>query len=224
MAVVTYFLATSPSKKRLTIDEIESLILELLHEEHLFLPAAILVGSARNEVRGEAFYKASKEGNYLRADQYIIPNAPGSMVALATDTIEEQKPAPETLWYYGDDEAAFIDALRSVPLRERDICFCFPYLSDYLVDSCDWDWGAALYALTQPLPIDFIDAFYATPAPLIDYNASDFFALSSSVGGLFPDFRNNPLKPILQRAFGPDLDMEQTIGYEARKAQKKDHA
>lgn len=51
MALPTYFLATSPTKKMLTIDEVEVLLLELVHEQHLLFPAAIFVDRARNEVR-----------------------------------------------------------------------------------------------------------------------------------------------------------------------------
>ena len=39
MALPTYFVATSPTKKLLSRDEVEALLLELLHEQHLLWPA-----------------------------------------------------------------------------------------------------------------------------------------------------------------------------------------
>ncbi|HEY7419539.1 MAG TPA: hypothetical protein VH593_30435 [Ktedonobacteraceae bacterium] len=210
MAAFTFFLATSSTKKMLTREEIEALLLELLREQHVLLPAAILVGKAHSEVRGNEFATAMKKGTLLQASHYIIPNAPESMLQLVEAIVEEKKMSPETLWYYGDDEATFVEALRRAPLRERDICFCFPFLSHYLSDACGWDQGAILYTLTHPFPVDFIDILGTAALPLIDYHVSDFFTLSSSCLGSFPDTANNPLKPILQHFFGPDLDMKQT--------------
>jgi len=210
MAALTFFLATSPARKFLTREEIEALLLELLHEQHILLPAAIFVGKARNEPRGDEFDSAAKEGTLPQASQYIIPNAPESMLHLTEIITEEKKISPETLWYYGGDEAAFVEALRRAPLRKRDICFCFPSLSHYLSSSCGWDRGAVLYTLTHPFPADFMDILDTTALPLIDYHVSDFFTLSSFCMGRFPDTANNLLKPTLQRFFGPDLEMKQT--------------
>ena len=60
MAALTFFLATSPSKNKLTTEEIASLMLELLHEQHIRLPAAIFIGSAQNEARGKAYDRATR--------------------------------------------------------------------------------------------------------------------------------------------------------------------
>jgi len=100
--------------------------------------------------------------------------------------------------------------LRRAPIREHDVCFCFPSLSPYLSDHCGWDQGATLYTLTHPFHIDFMDILGTTALPLIDYPASDFFTLSSFCLGGFPDTTDHPLAPILQRAFGPDCMMRQT--------------
>jgi hypothetical protein len=210
MAALTFFLATSPSKKNLTRDEIEFLLLDLLHEQHILLPVAIFVGRARTEVRGDKYKTAAKEGRLLQASHYIIPNEPEIMLNLVEDITQEKTYSPETLWYHGDNEAAFVKALHRAPLRERDGCFCFPFLSQYLADYCGWDRGAVLYTLAHPFRIDFMNILDTTALPLIDYPVSDFFTLSSFCASGFPDTADNPLKPILQRFFGFDLDMKQT--------------
>ncbi|MDQ2903643.1 MAG: hypothetical protein ABI456_04450 [Ktedonobacteraceae bacterium] len=211
MAALTFFLATSPSKKTLSLNEMETLLLALLHDRHISLPAAIFVGAARNEARGEELETARKEGTYPQAGHSIIPNGPGSMLSVVEALTEGQEMALETLWYYGDNEAAFVEALRRLPLRERDVCFCFPSLDHELSEATRWaDEGAVLYALTRPFPIDFMDTFSADAAPVIDYPVSDYFTLSSFSGGGFPHSADHPLKPLLQQCFGPDLEMKQT--------------
>ena len=192
MAALTFFLATSPSKMMLTRDEIEALLLDLLHKQYLLFPAAIFVGNACNEVRGEEWDIAAKEGTLLQASQYIIPNEPESMLRLGKNCIYEKKNSPETLWYYGDDETAFVKALRSIPFRESDICFCFPFLSHALSHDCGWDQGVAFYALTHPFSVDFMDMFDTTALPLMNYPISDFFVASSFCGGGFSNMGKQP--------------------------------
>lgn len=210
MSLFTFFLATSQAQKRLTRDEIESLILALLHEKHLLFPSAIFVGEARNEVRGEAFDTAVKEGTLLDAAHVIIPNDPMAMLDLTKDLAKGGESPIETLWYYGNDEIAFREALRRLPLRERDACFCFPSLSHYLAEECGWYEGAVIYVLARPFPLDFMHVLFTTALPLIDYPVSDCLTFSSRIGGGFPNLESNPLRQILQRYFGPDLEMKET--------------
>jgi hypothetical protein len=210
MAALTFFLATSPTKKHLSRDDVESLIVELLHEGHVKLPAAIFVGEALNEPRGEQFDLAAKEKTLPQASQFIIPNAPENMLNIARNMAERKKGSADTLWWFGEDETAFLEAFRSVPYREKDLCVCFPFLSDYLYDECGWNGGAVIYILTRPFFIDFMDVFDTTARPLIDYQVFDFFTLSSLCGGSFSDTVQHPLKSILEQVFGKDLDMQQT--------------
>ncbi|GLV59785.1 hypothetical protein KDH_66090 [Dictyobacter sp. S3.2.2.5] len=185
-------------------------MLALLKEQHICSPAAIFVGNAQNEARGEAYDQAAREGTLVQASQHIIPNAPESMLRLTRDVIDGKEQHAETLWYCGDDVAAFLQALRQLPLREKDICVCFPFLSNALAHDCGWDKGAVLYALTQPYVIDFMDVLDTTARPLIDYPVSDFFTLSSFCAGGFSDEEHNALEPLLQRYWSFDLDLKQT--------------
>ncbi|GHO89159.1 hypothetical protein [Dictyobacter formicarum] len=210
MAALTFFLATSPSKNKLTEKEIEALILALLREQHIRLPAAIFVGSAQNEVRGEAYDRAAHGGMLIQASQHVIPNAPETMLRLARNVIDGKEKHAETLWYCGDDVSAFLQALHRLPWREKDVCFCFPFLSDALSHDCGWDCGAVLYALTQPYVIDFMDVLDTTAHPLINYPASYFFTLSSFCAGGFSNEEHNPLEPLLQRYWSFNLDLKQT--------------
>ena len=73
-----------------------------------------------------------------------------------------------------------------------------------------WGEGAALYLLSRPFPLDFMDVLTTDALPLIDYEVTDYFTLASSALGRFADLAHNPLQPILERSFGPDLDMKQT--------------
>ena len=208
MAALTYFIATSHVAKRLSFEELESFVLDLLREQHLYLPAAIFVGEARNELRGNAYDVTSKTNDIFRASECIIPNAPDAMLHLTKKMAEGKVLYADTFWFFGDDERAFGEALRRIPFTEKDCCICFPYLNQNLSD-CGW-YGAAIYVLRHPFFIDFMDVFDITALPLIHYNVSHFFTLSSLVGGGFPDKVYNPLRPILERYFGPELDMKQT--------------
>lgn len=60
-----------------------------------------------------------KEKTLLHASQYIIPNSPEDMLNLAKAIAEKGKnpPAPDTLWWFGDDVTAFLEAWRAVHYR-----------------------------------------------------------------------------------------------------------
>lgn len=207
MACVTYFIATSSSGKELSKEELSAFINDLLEDEFVFLPAAILVGEARNEVRTDEDDTTIVPVN-LDGRQYIIPNAPDNMLYVVEKFSEEDYPSADTLWFYGDDEQAFFEALDHMPFQEKDICICFPYLDENL--QYHWNKGAAIYALTRPFATDFIDPIGTEACPLIDYDVAQFFALCSHYGGTFPSVIDNPLHPLFLRYFGPDLEMQQT--------------
>jgi hypothetical protein len=85
VAAVTFFLATSFTQKQLSRDDLLSCVRDLLQERLLQLPAAILQGTAANEVRGERYRAAAKARTLLRASDWIIPNEPIAMLRLARD-------------------------------------------------------------------------------------------------------------------------------------------
>lgn len=208
MAALTFFIATATSPKRFSREDLETFILKLLHEEHVCLPAVIFVGPARNALCDENIDAVNEDAKLFRPSEYVIPNAPETMLGLAEYIVQGKWKSAETLWYFGDNEPAFKEALRRVPFEEKDCCICFPCLNQYL-SNCAW-FGAAIYVLTQPFSIDFMDVFDTTARPLLDYPTAHFFTLASFRGGAFSDVANNPLKPLLERYFGPELDMRQT--------------
>jgi hypothetical protein len=220
MAAITFFLATSSTQKRRGLDELISFTRDLLDAGHVRLPAAIFTGEASNsnEQHGENDRLAANEGRLSDASYRIIPNDPFSMLRLTQELADapEAERSARGVWYVGQDEPAFLAALHQVRLREHDICVCFPALSPALspalAQDCGWDEGAAIYLLRRPFPLDFPDVLLPRQTlPLIDYQVADFFTLTSSVSGRFPDTATNPLRPMLQRYFGPDLDMKQTV-------------
>lgn len=208
MAALTFFIATSSSPKRFSTEELESFIQELLHEQYVHLPVAIFVGPARNALRNEDLDAVNEDARLFRPTEYIIPNAPETMLRLVDEFAQGRKEPSETLWYYGDDELAFRDALHHVPFAETDCCICFRRLNHYLSD-CGW-YGAVIYILTRPFPVDFMDVVDTIADPLLSYPTAYFFTLASFSGGSFPDATNNPLKRLLTSYFGPELDMKQT--------------
>jgi hypothetical protein len=138
MAAITFFLATSASRKRLSRQELRSCPGDLLREGHLQLPAVILQGTAASEVRGDAYTAASQAGTLLDPADCIIPNEPIAMLRLAQALREgfEEERAVATLRYYGRDKTAFFEALEQVALHEQDVCICFPRLNPYLDREC----------------------------------------------------------------------------------------
>jgi len=167
------------------------------------------VGEAQNEPREEEWEAATANKTLIQASEYIIPNAPENMIRLAEHMAEQKGTIAQTLLYSGKDETTFRKALHSLPFETKDCCICFRRLNAYLTN-CGW-YGAAIYTLTRPFAADFMDIIDTSASPLIHYETTSYFTLASLSGGQFPDLANNPLKPILERYFGPDLDMKQTL-------------
>ncbi|GHO68815.1 hypothetical protein KSC_077070 [Ktedonobacter sp. SOSP1-52] len=208
MAAMTFFLATSKTDKRLTKEELIALTLDLLHTQLVQLPAAICAGQAYNEPRTDDNGDYPPDYDERYEEKYILPNAPDTMVRLM-----KQRKIPEaTYWYYGDNEEEFINALKNVPLEEKDVCICFENLHADLTES-DWD-GAVIYALRHPFPNTFIDVFDSCALPLVGFDVAHFFTLFSYRNGAFKRLDNNPLFFLLKRYFGPNDVMRQTASLE----------
>lgn len=209
MAALTFFIATSPTPKQFSLEELETFIQGLLQERHVLLPAVIYVGRTRNDVRDENIEAVNEYYTTHSPTEYIVPNAPETMHNLTEDIAEGKWGLVETLWYFGENEVDFMSALRRVSFGDSNCCICFPYLDRHLLDN-GWR-GAAIYRLSKPFPIDFMDIFDTTAHPLIDYPTANYFTLHSVVGGKFSHVAHNPLEPLLIRYFGSDLDMKQTL-------------
>lgn len=208
MAIATYFMAAPAPGKDLTLPDLETLAADLLQHEWVRLPGAILVGGVAYEPRytdideDERTSHSRWEGlaNFSRwvEPHFIVPNRPGLIERKASDLI----------WYKGDEKRAYLEALHGVPFGEQTICLCFDKLAAQLKES---RWGtAAICVLTQPAFIDFVEPHGYDAARLIHRGVTFFFTLSSNAAGRFPDLEDNPLKPVLERSFGIDLEMAQT--------------
>lgn len=208
MAALTFFIATSMIPKQFSLEDLKTFIVGLLHEEQVQFPAVIFVGPARNALCDENLEAVNEDASIYRPTDYIIPNAPETMLNLARNIVEGKWKSAETLWYFGDSESAFISALKRVPLKDLSCCLCFPYINQRL-SGAGW-YGAAIYLLNKPFPIDFMDVFDTTARPLLDYPTAHYFTLASFVGAAFSDLENIPLKSLLRQYFGLGLDMKQT--------------
>ncbi len=108
------------------------------------------------------------------APNFIVPNAPhiislhGKGKACASDLV----------WYDGADEHAYLAALRRVPFGVQNVCLCFPNLGASLREQF---WAeAAIYALTQPAFIDFVEPYGYGPSRLIHPGIAHYFTLGSA--------------------------------------------
>lgn len=202
MAVLVDFIATPASKKVLGVNEIFEFVKSLLHELHFPLPAAILIGEAKN----------TDHNNYWLGpnESYITPNSPGSMLELRAPEFPQ-----ELIWYYGDDETAFFQTLRAIPLGEKDCCISFPAPQGKLLarweggasyedTSIDgWD-GATIYLLTCPFLLDWPSEAIWKGNTSFDRSVQHFFSFHSLTGG---GIVSESLQMLLASYFGPDLLM-----------------
>lgn len=200
MAIVSYFLAASNVNKTLTAKEVEDFVTDLLYEQMISFPAAILVGEARNMASFQANYAEYAE----HANAYIVPNAPETML----DYVEEQNLSSDLLWYRGNNEQAFFETLKQLPLGEKDCCICFSNVHKQLAQM-GWE-GAAIYLLTHPFPMEFCDPIGTNLVTLVEQPLAHYFILSSSIGAGM-DQETNPLESILKRYFGPHLLTRETF-------------
>lgn len=216
MAIVTHFLAAPAPRKALSVYDLELLVEELLQEELLHLPGAIYVGGVGYEPRFDdpAWYddddKEEKMFGALSAFEaevnehnYIVANDPIHMIARAK---REQNGS----WYTSEEKQAFLEALHRTPFGQQNVCLCFPHLGPQLQTLLQyWD-GAAIYALTQPAFIDFVEPNGYGSSRLLERGLAHFFTMVSLRAAGYPDLVNNPLTPALRRCFGADLALAQT--------------
>lgn len=200
MSVLTYFLAASDANKTLNAKEVEAFVADLLREQMVRFPAAILVGEARNMA---SVHWAGHADYWAYANTYIVPNEPGSML----NYVEEQNPSSDLLWYRGSDEQVFFDMLKQLPLGEKDCCICFLGIHEQLTQM-GWN-GATIYLLTHPFPMEFCHPIWTDSVTLVDRPLAHYFILSSLIGGGM-DQEANPLEPILKRYFGSHLLTRET--------------
>ncbi|HEU5382117.1 MAG TPA: hypothetical protein VFV38_42415 [Ktedonobacteraceae bacterium] len=198
MAVLTHFLAASDGNQMLEAKEVEAFVADLLREQMVQFPVAILVGEARNMV-----FQAGRAEYVAHLDAYIVPNHPEGML----DYVGEQNPSSNLLWYSGSDEQTFFDVLKKLPLGEKDCCLCFSGLHVQL-KQMGWN-GATIYLLTHPFPMEFCDPIGTDLVTLVDRPLVHYFILSSLMGAGM-DQEANPLEPILKRYFGPHLLTRET--------------
>ncbi len=203
MTYVTYFMAAPAEGKDLSLRHLEMLATDILQEGWARLPATIFVGGVAYGPRytdKDEDAESSWEGftNFYRlvAPHFIVPNDP--------DTMAGTRHATDLIWYDGADEHAYLEALHRVPLGKQNVCLCFLNLSPKLQPQSKR--VAAIYFLTRPAFIDFVEPQGYDASRLIHRGVTFFFTLS----GHFPDLANNPLKPVLERSFGTDLEMAQT--------------
>lgn len=201
MSVLTYFLAASDASETLNAKEVEAFVTDLLREQMVRFPAAILVGEARNMT---SVHWAGHADYWAYANTYIVPNEPESML----DYVEEKNPSSGLLWYRGSDEQVFFDMLKQLPLGEKDCCICFPGIHEQLTQM-GWN-GATIYLLTHPFPMEFCDPIGTDLVTLVDRPLAHYFILSSLIGGGMGQ-EENPLEPILKRYFGPHLLTRETL-------------
>lgn len=200
MAIISHFLAASETNKTLNTKEVEAFVKDLLHEQMVKVPAAILVGEARNIASFQIGYAEFE----AHVNTYIVPNDPGAMLR----HLEEQSFPSNLLWYIGDDEQALLDMLKQLPLGEQDCCICFAGVHEQLAQVY-WE-GAVVYLLTHPFPMEFCDPIGTNLVPLADRPLAHYFILSSSTGAKM-DQETNPLVPVLKRYFGSHLLTRETF-------------
>ncbi|BCL80509.1 hypothetical protein ccbrp13_29740 [Ktedonobacteria bacterium brp13] len=186
MAILAHLVITSASEEKLCAVELVAFVHELLDASICSLPAGILVGQARTL----SHYWGGPD------DPYITPNVPGFMLDL-----KEAEFPQELIWYYGDDESAFLEALARMPLEEHDCCISFPG------EWNGWD-GAVLYILKQPLLLALPGSLTTQPHHSVTY----CFTLFSMIGG-GGKVQGTSLQPILARYFGRDLLLEESIDW-----------
>jgi hypothetical protein len=215
MAIVTHFMVTSASGKRLALQDLETLAAHLVREGWVRFPAAILVGGVAYEPRytdketdGESSWEGFSNFSRWVAPHFIVPNDPTTMVYNLT----QKRCAADLVWYDGSDEHAYRAALHRVPFQEQNVCLCFPNL-DARLRAQRWE-GAVIYALTRPALIDFVEPSGYDASRLIHRGVTLFLTLYSRFAGRFSDLANNPLRAVLERSFGPDLEMAQTLDNE----------
>jgi hypothetical protein len=188
MAVFYHLVGASASGKQLNFDEFEALMLDLLHERLVSLPAAIFVGTARENPEG---YYWSTDSAYTS----ILPNSPGSMIEL----LEEYEDAStvETLWYDGNDETTLREALARAPFGEKDICICFDLvLEDGERGKSRYGEGVVLYALAHPFPVR-----YEARKSSFQHDLAHFVVFYSSLGRTLQSVKS-AFQPLLEHYFG----------------------
>ncbi len=202
MAVITDFIATSAEKKEINIGDFSTFLSTLLHEFHFPLPAAILVGEAKNTTPNTYWFGAN--------ENYITPNSPGNMLE-----VKEADFPQELIWYYGDNETKFFEALRTMPVGKEDCCISFPVPPGKLIAQREgrkeyedtridgWD-GAVIYLLKQPMMLDWPDEAIWKGNTTFDRSVQHFFCFHSVSGG---GGISMPLQSLLTSYFGPDLVM-----------------
>ncbi len=199
MAVFCHLVGASASGKQLEFAAFEAFVLDLLHDQRVSLPAAIFVGTARENPDG---YYWSTDSAYTS----ILPNSPGSMIELLEEY--EDASAVETLWYDGNDEATLREALARVPFGKKDICICF----DLVLESGErgrsrYGEGVVLYALARPFPIR-----YEARKSSFQRDLAHFVVFYTSLG------RNlQSVKPVLQRL------LERYFGTQSLLEESTDH-
>lgn len=207
MTYATYFMAAPAEGKECSFHHLEMLATDLLQEGWVRLPATIFVGGVAyeprytprvpyEEVEEDPFWQGLTTFGEHVAPNFIVPNAPEAMAG--------GRHAADLIWYEGADEHVYLETLHRVPLEDQNVCLCFPHLSPRLQPRRQG--GAAIYWLTRPALIDFVEPHGYDAARLLHRGVTLFFTLV----GHFPDLADNPLKPVLERAFGPDLEMAQT--------------
>ena len=207
MTHADYFMATPAEGKECSFSHLERLATDLLQGGWVRLPARIFVGGVAygprytprvpyEDLDEDPFWQGFTAFYKLVAPNFIVPNAPEAMTGADH--------APGLIWYEGADEHAYLETLHRVPFGEHNVCLGFPNLSPHLQPRRQG--GVAIYLLTRPALIDFVEPQGYDAARLIHRGVTLFFTLV----GHFSDLANNPLKPVLERAFGTDLEMAQT--------------
>jgi hypothetical protein len=210
MAIFGHLVGASAAGETLSFEAFEALVMALVHEKLVAFPAAIFVGEASDNPDGQYW---STDSAYDK----LLPNSPGSMIALLEEYGGDAS-AVATLWYDGDDEAAFREALRSLPFGEKDICVCFDLypksIGNQSMYSRSGD-GVVVYALARPFLVQYEArsrrvAAEAARKTLFQRDLAHYVVFYTSVGSHISDVKPT-LQPLLTRYFGPDLLLEEAI-------------
>lgn len=210
MAILGHLVGASATGERLSLEAFEALLMALLREKLVAFPAAIFVGDAADNTDGQYWSTDS-------AYDTLLPNSPGSMIALLEEYGGDTS-AVSTLRYDGDDEAAFREALRSVPFGEKDICVCFDLFPKSIANQSPYSRsgdGVVVYALAQPFPVQYEArarrvAAEAARKTHFQRDLAHYVVFYTSVGSHISDVRP-VLQPLLARYFGVDLLLEEAV-------------
>jgi hypothetical protein len=126
--------------------------------------------------------------------------------------------AVATLWYDGDNEATFCEALHRVPFGEKDICVCFDLVPKSISNQSPYSRsgdGVVVYALARPFPVQYEArsrrvAAEAVRKHLFQRDLAHYVVFYTSVGSHIPDVKPR-LQSLLARYFGADLLLEEVV-------------